>query len=123
MTSGRSDQSALSLTLTPHPSPLSITHLSPPPSVPPLSPPLPLPSPSPGIEAGLISPDAETGDLTPRLYHDAAERVCGLGSSQAVKAAFPHVKDENVDYLCTDLCFISTLLQVRPRSRASPTAR
>ena len=64
-----------------------------------------------GIEAGLISPEAETGDLTPKLYHDAAERVCALGSAVAVKSAFPNVKDENANFLCTDLCFISTLLQ------------
>lgn len=64
-----------------------------------------------GIEAGLISPEAETGDLTPKLYHDAAERVCALSSAAAVKSAFPNVKDENANFLCTDLCFISTLLQ------------
>ena len=63
-----------------------------------------------GIEAGLISPGAETGDLTPKLYN-TAKRVCALGSAAAVKSAFPNVKDENADYLCTDLCFISTLRQ------------
>lgn len=64
-----------------------------------------------GVDAGLISPDSETGSLTPQQFHDAANKACALDSTSAIKAAFPNTKDDTLEFLCTDLSFISTLLE------------
>eukprot|EP00043_Microstomoeca_roanoka_P004404 m.49480 g.49480 ORF g.49480 m.49480 type:complete len:509 (-) comp12477_c1_seq2:373-1899(-) len=61
-------------------------------------------------DVGILRSDAEQGSLTIRQYKDVAERVCGLTTAQILQA-YPSVTPEDAPYLCTDLSFISALLQ------------
>ncbi|EGD74640.1 ectonucleoside triphosphate diphosphohydrolase 5 [Salpingoeca rosetta] len=61
-------------------------------------------------DVGILGPDAEQGSLSIQHYKDVAERVCGMSTSE-LRSTFPNVSSEDAPYLCTDLCFISALLE------------
>lgn len=61
-------------------------------------------------DVGILGENAEQGSLTVRHYKDVAERVCASSTAE-VRVSFPSVDIDDAPYLCTDLCFITALLE------------
>ncbi|KAL6552088.1 Apyrase 2 [Orobanche gracilis] len=60
-------------------------------------------------EAGFVDPSLAVAKVHPHDYEDAAKRACETQLEDA-KSVYPHVKPDNLPYLCMDLVYQYTLL-------------